>query len=138
LERNAELVRVATKYGLLAIVALLLLVFVVRPAKRALRLAAHSPLLLGTGSTPAMLTLGPSSQDVSSSFDSPRTVAEIQADMEAQVAREMASFTPDLVRSSALRKQLVERARKEPESVALTVRGWLQEGANKKSEVSLD
>jgi hypothetical protein len=58
--------------------------------------------------------------------------------MEAQVAREMASFTPDLVRSSALRKQLVERARKEPESVALTVRGWLQEGANKKPEVSLD
>ena len=49
--------------------------------------------------------------------------------MEAQVAREMASFTPDLVRSSALRKQLVERTKKQPENVAMTVRGWLQEGA---------
>jgi flagellar M-ring protein FliF len=133
LEKNGELVRAVTKYGLLALATLLLLIFVVRPAKRALRLAANSPRLLGTGDRPALLALGPGSPDHSnngsSSFDSPRTVAEIEADMEAQVAREMASFTPDLVRSSALRKQLVERSKKQPESVAMTVRGWLQEGA---------
>lgn len=133
LEKNRELARAVTKYGLLALATLLLLIFVVRPAKRALLIAAHSPRLLGTGERPAMLSLGPGNPDHantgSASFDSPRTVAEIEADMEAQVAREMASFTPDLIRSSALRKQLVERSQKQPESVAMTVRGWLQETA---------
>jgi flagellar M-ring protein FliF len=133
LEKNVELVRTLTKYGLLAVVTLLLLIFVVRPAKRALRQAARTPLLLGTGDGPPMLSLGPGSPDLtrigSSTFDSPRTVAEIEADIEAQVSREMTSTTPDLIRSSALRKQLVERTQKTPESVAMTVRGWLQEGA---------
>lgn len=131
LEKHGELVRTMTKYGLLTLATLLLLVFVVRPAKRAMRQAANAPLLLGTGKRQAMLALGPGSPDLSengsSHFDSPRTVAEIEADMEAQVAREMASFSPDLVRSTAIRKQLVERSRQQPESVAMTVRGWLQE-----------
>lgn len=131
LEKNGELVRTLIKYGLLAVATLLLLIFVVRPAKRALRLAARTPRLLGTGEGPPMLSLGPGSTDlsrISSNFDSPRTVAEIEADMEAQVAREMATTTPDTIRSSALRKQLIERTQKQPESVAMTVRGWLQEG----------
>jgi flagellar M-ring protein FliF len=134
LEKNGELVRAVTKYGLLAMATLLLLIFVVRPAKRALRLAAaNAPRLLTAGETPAVLALRPGipehSIDLSSNFDSPRTVAEIEAEMEAKVAREIASLTPDNVRSSVLRKQLVERARSQPESVAMTVRGWLQEGA---------
>jgi flagellar M-ring protein FliF len=133
LEKIGELVRAATKYGLLVVATLLLLIFVVRPAKRALSLASRAPLLLGTGERGPAIALGPGSPAQAAlsaaSFDSPRTVAEIEADMEAQVAREMASFTPDLVRSSALRKQLVERTKKQPESVAMTVRGWLQEGA---------
>jgi hypothetical protein len=49
--------------------------------------------------------------------------------MEAQVAREMAGLSPDLIRTGAIRKQLVERATRQPESVAMTVRGLLQEGA---------
>jgi len=60
-------------------------------------------------------------------YEPTRTVAEIEAEMEAQVAREMASMAPDIVRASTLKKQLVERSRKQPESVAMTIRGWLQE-----------
>jgi len=128
LEKHGDLVRTITKYGLLSLATLLLLVFVVRPAKKAMRQASRAPLLLGTGTKPAMLVLGPGSPDRSQNgFDSPRTVAEIEADMEAQVAREMASFNPDLIRSSAIRKQLIERTRTQPETVAMTVRGWLQE-----------
>ena len=54
-------------------------------------------------------------------------MAEIEAEMEAQVAREMAQFAPDVMRASTVKKQLVERSRKQPENVAMTIRGWLQE-----------
>ncbi len=134
MEKNGELVRTITKYGLLALATLLLLIFVVRPAKNALRLAAsNTPRLLGTAQTNAVLALGPGTPD-QALLDTPRTVAELEADMEVQLAKEMAAFTPDLVRSTTLRKQLVERAKKEPESVAMTVRGWLQEGAKDKAK----
>jgi flagellar M-ring protein FliF len=132
IEKNGELGRVLIKYGLLVLATLLLLLFVVRPAKRALRLAAaNRPLLLGTGEKGPMSVLGSGDGDQSnvSSFNSPRTVAEIEAELEDQVARELSPRSLDFIRSSALRKQLVERTQKEPESVALTVRGWLQEGA---------
>lgn len=130
LERNNELVRTAIKYGALALATLLLLLFVVRPAKRALQQAAKAPRLLGPGERTALaLSSGHSELPAltSNSLESPRTVAELEADMEAQVAREMASLAPDIVRASTLKKQLVERSRKQPESVAMTIRGWLQE-----------
>ena len=132
-EKNGELVRAAIKYGALAIATLLLLIFVIRPAKRALMLASKEVKQLGTSErrTPLALTgqteaAGVTAPNIESG---PRTVAEIEADMEAQVAREMAAFTPDLVRATTLRKQLVERSRTQPESVAMTIRGWLQDGA---------
>jgi flagellar M-ring protein FliF len=130
LERNAELARSAIKYGVLALVAILLLIFVVRPAKRALQQAAKAPRLLPAAERTAPLALGSGYSDVTNngnSLEPARTVAEIEAEMEAQVAREMASFAPEVVRASTVKKQLVERSRKQPESVAMTIRGWLQE-----------
>jgi hypothetical protein len=56
-----------------------------------------------------------------------RTVAELQAQMDAEVAREMASFIPEVKRASAVRRQLVEHSQQTPETLAMTVRGWLQE-----------
>jgi flagellar biosynthesis/type III secretory pathway M-ring protein FliF/YscJ len=47
--------------------------------------------------------------------------------MEAQVAREMSSSAPEVLRATTLKKQLVERSRQQPESAAMTIRGWLQE-----------
>ncbi len=129
-ERNAEMSRTGIKYGLLAIATVLLILFVIRPAKRALAAAAKRPEL-GEPLAPRALSAGHIERAANppGAFDSPRTVAEIEADMEAQVAREIASFPQDAVRASALRKQLIERTRKQPESVAMTVRGWLQEGS---------
>jgi len=134
LERNNQLVRTAIKYGALALATLLLLIFVIRPAKRALILAANSPrlpngrqtLALGSGRSEDADTLAGGQAN----FGSPRTVAEIEAEMQAQVAREMAFPAPDVVRAGALKKQLIERSKQNPESVAMTIRGWLQESGN--------
>ncbi|HEY6803261.1 MAG TPA: flagellar basal-body MS-ring/collar protein FliF [Pyrinomonadaceae bacterium] len=125
LEKNNDLVRTAIKYGALVVAALLLLLFVIRPAKKALKLAGKTQSL---PAGPAPLALPPGNEMVRhGELDSPRTVAEIEADMEAQVAREMNQFAPDVARAGALKKQLVERSRKNPEAVAMTIRGWLQE-----------
>src|SRR6266498_1064643 len=134
LERNNQLVRTAIKYGALALATLLLLIFVIRPAKRALIFAANSPrlpnarqtLALGSGRSEDADTLAGGQAN----FGSPRTVAEIEAEMQAQVAREMAFPAPDVVRAGALKKQLIERSKQNPESVAMTIRGWLQESGN--------
>lgn len=135
MEKNGELVRAAIKYGALAIATLLLLIFVVRPAKRALMLASKTPKQLGPATRPAQLALtgqAEASGNQPAALETARTVAEIEADMEAQVAREMAASAPDLVRASTLKKQLVERSRTQPESVAMTIRGWLQENPNQR------
>jgi flagellar M-ring protein FliF len=62
----------------------------------------------------------------------PRTVAELEAEMEAQVAEEFesAGATP-VRRAGAIRKQLIERSQKEPEALAATIRGWLKEKENR-------
>ncbi|HET6975119.1 MAG TPA: flagellar basal-body MS-ring/collar protein FliF [Pyrinomonadaceae bacterium] len=129
MERNTEMMRTGIKYGALALVALLLIFFVIRPAKKALQNAAKSRELIDGGGRSPLALPAVAERTSGSAFDAPRTVAEIEADMEAQVAREIASFPQDAVRASALRKQLIERTRKQPESVAMTVRGWLQEGS---------
>jgi flagellar M-ring protein FliF len=124
LERNAELVRSAIKYGALALVALLLFIFVIRPAKRALRQAANAPRLRPA---PLALSSGYPETPSANGLGEARTVAEIEAEMEAQVAREMSSSAPEVLRATTLKKQLVERSRQQPESAAMTIRGWLQE-----------
>jgi flagellar M-ring protein FliF len=120
LEKHSDLVRTAIKYGALAAATILLLLFVVRPAKRALQTAFTSTRELGPGPVP-MLALPSGNLNGTS----PRTVAEIEADIEAQISR----LPGDSTRASALRKQLIDRTRQEPENIAMTVRGWLQEGA---------
>ena len=145
LERYRDLVRTALKYGLLTLAALLLIIFVIRPVRRALRQtnAPVSPQLLTSGGTPALaLTSGqaegmdaagaalPSQREhdqLPGQTTAPRTVAELEAEMEAEIAREIAS--PDLgaKRAMALKKQLIERGKGDPQAIAMTLRGWLQE-----------
>lgn len=130
MERHNELIRTITKFGLLAVTALLLIIFVIRPAKKALALAAKQTRQIKPAERSAPLALGPGSSAVEKSavnLPSPRTVSEIEAEMEAQVAREMATFAPEVVRAGALRKQLIERSKSQPDSVAMTIRGWLQD-----------
>lgn len=131
LEKNNDLVRTGIKYGALVVAALLLLLFVIRPAKKAIKLASKNQQLLAAVDRPAALALPDGKYEQRSDAmqiqSSPRTVAEIEAEMEAQVEREMNAFHPEVVRASTLKKQLVDKSKKSPEVVAMTIRGWLQE-----------
>lgn len=144
-EKNNELIRTAIKYGTLVLAALLILLFVIRPARRALRQAAGSQLQLAAGGANGMtlalpagdldevaaaLALGgaaPGQLSPDPDITSPRTVAELEAEMEAKLAREMGTSPAEVVRAAAVKKQLIERAKENPENVAMTLRGWLQE-----------
>lgn len=135
MDKNRELVRSIVRYGFLTLATLLLLIFVVRPARRALR-AASAPnamphLLPASTTVSEALAFNQASNALSESTGSPRTVAEIEAEMEAQmdseVARETAAMAPKVTRSKALKKQILERGEQEPETIAMTLRGWLQE-----------
>lgn len=146
-ERYRDLIQLAIKYGALFVAALILMFFFIRPARRVLQAALEAPptpLLLAAapegatggitvaeaisaGITPPALP--PSDQAMSSetqngiSVTAPRTVAEL----EAEIAREMESPVQEVRRAAAIKKQLVEQGLREPESLAMTIRGWLQE-----------
>lgn len=134
MEKNRDLIRSAIKYGLLAVAALLLIIFIIRPARRALRLASAEQEQITDGYESARLAL-PAGRLISEDGESllsretasPRTVAEIEAEMEAKLVREMNAVPAGVVRAGAIKKQLVERARQNPETMAMTLRGWLQE-----------
>jgi flagellar M-ring protein FliF len=133
-DKNRELIQVGLKYGLLALAALLVIIFIIRPARKHLRMVTPLELPQGEARTERrVLTAGqPVAVELHRS-DSPdadtsaKTVAELQAQMDAEVAREMASFIPEVKRASAVRRQLVEHSTLTPETLAMTVRGWLQE-----------
>lgn len=135
LERHRDLLPVAIKYSLLLLGALFVLLFVLRPMRRALKAAAQpaeaAPPMLTSGAAERMgaLPAGAGESSVTPQLnETPRTVAEIEAQMEAEVAREVAaSLAPEAKRTSAIRKQLAERSNNEPELVAMTIRGWLQD-----------
>lgn len=53
----------------------------------------------------------------------PRTVAEL----EAEIARELDTPMPELKRTQAIKNQLIEVGARDPEMLARTIRGWLEE-----------
>lgn len=60
--------------------------------------------------------------------DNARTVAEMQAALAAELAAELdASPVAEVVRTAEIKKLLVERSKKNPESIAATIRTWLEE-----------
>lgn len=142
LEKNRELVRTAIKYGTLALIALLVYLFIVRPARRALRASSAEPqvkLLPASQEDETIINAVEAGRRASDRVASagqpqleagdapaPRTVAELEAEMEAEIARE-AAVTPETIRVSAIKKQIIEQSRKDPELIAKTLRGWLQE-----------
>lgn len=134
LEKHRDLLPVVIKYSLLLLGALFVLLFVLRPMRRALKAAtqpaeAAPPLLTAGAERTGALSAGAGDSSVTPQLnEAPRTVAEIEAQMEAEVAREVAaSLAPEAKRTSAIRKQLAERSNNEPELVAMTIRGWLQD-----------
>lgn len=137
LESNKELARTAVKYGLLVVAALVIVLFVVRPARRALRAAsvAAPPQLPPAGGAPGGMRVGDAlnaagayaglqSAGALTESGGPRTVAELEEEMKVGANSKDAAAS-DARR--AVRSQLVARSQSEPEMVAMTLRGWLRE-----------
>jgi flagellar M-ring protein FliF len=162
LDRYRDMVMTGIKYGSLVLAALLLIFFVVRPAQKALKASTEpEPKLLAAADTAedkdkaategngdALLEerrenqLEAPASEVATvaqllSDTTPRTVAELEAEMKlqqeaeqtAQVTEPNASGTTEVDVSSPLmlRERLTERSRQEPELVAMTLRTWLHE-----------
>jgi flagellar M-ring protein FliF len=126
LERNREIVKTGIKYGVLVFVALLLMIMVVRPARRALKQA---------GTPKGQLLLPPADDQQhylpASQMDTPRTVAELEAAVEAESVVKadpvvVALSRPKETAATVRRNQVVGYSKDEPEKVAMAVRNWLQ------------
>ncbi|HNH81683.1 MAG TPA: flagellar basal-body MS-ring/collar protein FliF [Acidobacteriota bacterium] len=148
-ERNQELTRYLIKYGSLALLALFIILLVIRPALRLLRsspvparsqtlLPEAQQLALAEGKTIESHT--EVSQALAALSEEPRALLETSepvaiakpktvAQMEAEIEMELDSKLPNLqgARSTLLRKRLIEQGQKEPQKLAQTLRGWLQE-----------
>ena len=150
-DRLSQMTPLFVKYGALVLVALLLLLFVVRPARRALTAAAPQPeqILLPPVEVPALAGASaeilieeerreveileenafPIMEEVPQ-LTAMKTVAELEAEMNAEATiRETISVTPpvDTQRTEMIRVMIEDEIFKEPELVAGTLRSWLQE-----------
>jgi flagellar M-ring protein FliF len=127
LESNRPLINNAIKWTALVIVALLVLFLIVRPAKKALILAAASsgsPMMLPAGDAPVDRRQSEPAQQLAP----PPTVAEVEAKMRADLEASTPPLSPEAQRSMTVRKVISDEAVQNPESVAGTLRSWLQEG----------
>lgn len=133
LESNKALMPTAMKYGALVLVALLLLIFVVRPARKALKAAAIVPdetkMLAGSSdefeerrraTTEASLQL----EGNPAALSAPPTVSELQAEIEGGTIPNR-----EAERIEAIRKQIAAESLENTDLVVGTMRGWLREGA---------
>ncbi|MBI1761190.1 MAG: flagellar M-ring protein FliF [Acidobacteria bacterium] len=96
----------------------------------AITAAETKALAEGTGEPPALpaagedhMTANQTSVQEAITVTTPRTVAEL----EAEIARELDSNVPELKRTQAIKNQLIEMGARDPEMLARTVRGWLEE-----------
>ncbi len=132
-EKNKALVLTAIKYGSLIAVALLLLLFVIRPARKALKAASSLPEPVD----PKLLNASTDDlkrrelEDADMMNLPPMTVAEIEEKMrngnvinEIEPTVEKEDAPPNI---ETIRTKLMEQALMEPELVAGTLRGWLRD-----------
>ncbi len=126
LDNNKSFLTTIAKYFAMIVVALLVLFFVIRPAKKALKVA------LAPGSGRMQLAAAPGGgrrtgdvQDLLDTNQSMMTVAELEAQMRAENPSNAISHTAQRVES--IRKNLVDQTLTQPELVAGTLRGWLRD-----------
>jgi flagellar M-ring protein FliF len=110
------------KYAAMVLIAVLILFFIIRPAKKAITLAfaaPRGPMQLGPGDD-----IGRRSDDAEMpNGQQMMTVAE----MEAQMHDSSSSMNPAAQRAESIRKGLVDQTLMQPELVAGTLRGWIRE-----------
>jgi flagellar M-ring protein FliF len=128
LDKNKMLVSSLVKWGALVLVALLVLFFVVRPARKALRSAASAPIAGNDGPRLLEGEIMPdrrrNDQDLNENAQPMMTVAELEARMDGD-----GPVNPSRERAENIRRQIAEKSMTETETVASTLRGWLREGA---------
>lgn len=130
LDKNKSLVSSAIKYAALIVVALLIFMFVIRPAKKHLRAAALPPVephLLPPADGVERRLNGESApmQNALAETQPMMTVAEMQAQMQNE--DDDVSFSGEPNRGEKIKKLLAEQTLNNPETVAGTLRGWLKE-----------
>lgn len=130
LDKNKSLISNAIKYAALIVVALLIFMFVIRPAKKHLKVAAMPPvephLLPPSSETERRLSEAESvDQNILPESQPMMTVAEMQAQM--QNGSDDVSFNSEPHRGEKIKKLLAEQTINNPEAVAGTLRGWLKE-----------
>lgn len=130
LDKNKSLVSSAIKYAALIVVALLIFLFVIRPAKKHLKAAALPPVepQLLPPATDLERRAGNAEILNQNSLDEAQpmmTVAEMQAQMQNQ--DNDVTFNGEPHRGEKIKKLLAEQTLSNPETVAGTLRGWLKE-----------
>jgi flagellar M-ring protein FliF len=129
-DKNKSLVLTAIKYGSFLLVAVLLFLFVIRPAKKALTAAAAQKVI---EVDPKLLNAAGNSDKRQITEDEtmmnlqPMTVAEMEAKMISdQRESEEIHEKQERPNVETVRTKLIEQAMIEPELVAGTLRGWLR------------
>ncbi|CAN5363259.1 flagellar basal-body MS-ring/collar protein FliF [soil metagenome] len=130
LEKNKLLIPSFTKYGALVLIAILLLIFVIRPARKALKAASvvsEEIKLLpestemeerrSTGSEPPLQIEKNRQNDYSNMM----TVSELEAEMNGEQQNKNSE------RIESIRKQIAAQTMDDTEVVVSTMRGWLRE-----------
>lgn len=135
LEKNKGLVPTFTKWGTLVLIAILLFLFVIRPARRALKAAADEnartkkEMLLTEGEAmeerrkagnDGVRQLSDSSDPLYSQM---MTVSELENQMNEGKTREVAD------RIETMRRRIAAQTLDDTETVASTMRSWLKENA---------
>ncbi len=119
LENNKPFLTSIAKYAAMVVIAILVLFFVVRPARKAIKLALATPSgakQLGAGQLRRADDIDPNSM---------MTVAELEAQMRSGDPSSAISHTAQ--RAESIRKSLVDQTLAQPDLVAGTLRGWLRE-----------
>jgi flagellar M-ring protein FliF len=142
-DQYRDLIQTGIKYGLLLLATVLVILFVVRPVKKTIRAAIAPPeqLALNSAGGAAALLSGDaaavlgggvagalSAGDVAGMVkDNPKTVSELEAELMAEIEREMAAGAPDVKRAHLIKKTIQEQVKDNPEMIAATLRSWLKD-----------
>ena len=130
LEKNKVLIPTAVKYGTLILIAILLLIFVIRPARKALKAAAVVPEETKMLEAPEFEERRAAVQETPRQIDSGApemqqmmTVSELQAEIDGE--KEQRNSEADRIES--IRKQIAAQSIDDTDLVVSTMRGWLRE-----------
>ncbi len=132
LEKNKQLISTGVKYGLLVLVSVLVLFFVILPARKALKTAAansSTPLIAGApgqlGS--ASRRLGDGTDTGMPALGTSTTVAELEAKLnQTNLDPNNPASSPE-GQLNTVKKMLMDQTPEESDVVVGTLRGWLHE-----------